>query len=254
MLKQFSVAIFLSSLLFSMNTLAAESNLSKESKAKLAEKLAASIGLEVDSIKASPLPALVEVITNQGVFYASTDGEFLVHGKLYGLGGPAIVNHTEESLSSVRAEGIKKFKDSMIVYPAKNEKHVITVFTDITCGYCRKLHKEMNQLNDMGITVQYLAYPRAGIKDQLGQNSQGFNDLRSIWCHEKPDVALTKAKLGSSVAQRICDRPIEEQFEFGRQVGVGGTPAIIFENGFMLPGYKAPADLLKIIESVKAES
>ncbi|MEW6990781.1 bifunctional protein-disulfide isomerase/oxidoreductase DsbC [Colwelliaceae bacterium 6441] len=255
MYKQFTCVLFFSFLLSVSHAFAQDKNaLSLETQAELTKKLASTIGLDIMSIKASPLPSLVEVVTNQGLFYASKDGQFLVHGKLYGIGGDNVVNHTEDSLSLVRVQGLKQFKDDMIVYPAKDEKYQVTVFTDITCGYCRKMHKQMDELNDMGITVRYLAYPRAGIKDQLGGYSQGFKDLRSIWCHEEPSVALTKAKLGSSVAQRICDKPIEAEFDFGRQIGVSGTPAIIFDNGFMLPGYREPAELLKILTSIQAES
>ena len=211
-------------------------------------KLSNMLGFKVDSIKASPMAGVVEVITDQGLFYASADGNFLLHGKMYGL-GDNVSNLTEESLAQVRVDGMAKFSDSMIVFPAKNEKHVVTVFTDITCGYCRKMHDQIEDYNDRGITVRYLAYPRSGVKDRSGQYSQGFKDLRSIWCHEDPQQALTKAKSGSNVAARICDKPIEEEFDFGRQVGVSGTPAIILANGMMVPGYQDPSKLSSLLET-----
>jgi thiol:disulfide interchange protein DsbC len=217
---------------------------------QLKAKLSLMLGLEIDAVKPSAMPGLVELITNQGLFYASADGKFFIQGKLYGLVGK-VVNYSEASLAQVRLDGMDKFADAMIVYPAKNEKHVVTVFTDITCGYCRKMHEQMDEYNDKGITVRYLAYPRSGVKDRSGQYSQGFKDLRSIWCHENPADALTKAKMGSSVAQRICDKPIEGEFDFGRQVGVSGTPAVILENGMMLPGYQEPDALVAIIEQMK---
>jgi thiol:disulfide interchange protein DsbC len=212
------------------------------------EKLSQMLGFNVASIKPSPMAGIVEVLTDQGLFYASADGNFLLHGKMYGL-GENVSNLTEESLAQVRVDGMVKFSNAMIVYPAKNEKHVVTVFTDITCGYCRKMHEQMSAYNDKGITVRYLAYPRAGVKDQTGNYSQGFKDLRSIWCHEDPQLALTKAKSGSSVAARICDMPIEDEFDFGRQVGVSGTPAIILANGMMVPGYQDPSKLFALLET-----
>jgi len=218
---------------------------------KLKSKLTAMLGLEIEGIKPSAMPGLVELITNQGLFYASTDGKYFIQGKLYGLGG-RVVNYSEESLAQVRIDGMDKFTDAMIVYPAKNEKHVVTVFTDITCGYCRKMHEQMDDYNDKGITVRYLAYPRSGTKNRSGQYSQGFKDLRSIWCNENPAQALTKAKAGSSVAQRVCDKPIEDEFNFGRQVGVNSTPTVILENGMMFPGYQEPDALIKMLEQMKA--
>lgn len=212
------------------------------------KKLSQMLGFNVASIKPSPMAGIVEVLTDQGLFYASADGNFLLHGKMYGL-DENVSNLTEESLAQVRVDGMVKFSNAMIVYPAKNERHVVTVFTDITCGYCRKMHEQMSAYNDKGITVRYLAYPRAGVKDQTGNYSQGFKDLRSIWCHEDPQLALTKAKSGSSVAARICDMPIEDEFDFGRQVGVSGTPAIILANGMMVPGYQDPSKLFTLLET-----
>jgi thiol:disulfide interchange protein DsbC len=215
----------------------------------LKTKLTSLLGLEIVKVTVSAMPGLVELITNQGLFYASADGKFFIEGKLYGLGG-TVTNYSEKSLAKVRIDGMKKFTDSMIVYPAKNEKHVVTVFTDITCGYCRKMHEQMDEYNDKGITVRYLAYPRSGVKDRSGQYSQGFKDLRSIWCHDDP---LTKAKMGSNVALRICDKPVEDEFNFGRQVGVNSTPTVILENGTMIPGYQKPDALLATLEQMKAE-
>ncbi|WP_286235009.1 bifunctional protein-disulfide isomerase/oxidoreductase DsbC [Thalassotalea sediminis] len=219
----------------------------------LSEKLSKLIGLEVQSITPTPVDNLIEVLTDQGLFYASADGQYLIHGKLYGL-GENVVNYTEQSLSKVRVEGLARFKDDMIIYPAKDEKHVVTIFTDITCGYCRQLHQQMDEYNKLGITIRYLPYPRAGITDRFGNLSQGFKDLRSIWCHEDPASALTKAKAGSNVAHRICEKPIAEEFEFARKVGVSATPAIIFDNGMMIPGYQKPQALIKVLDSLKSES
>lgn len=212
-------------------------------------KLLSKLGLQAEKISASNLPYLAEVITNQGLFYVSYDGNYIIQGKLFSIEN-GVFNLTENSLAKMRLEGVKKFDQNMITYPAKNEKHVVTVFTDITCGYCRKLHEQMQDYNDLGITVRYLAYPRAGIRDEFGNYSQSFKDLRSIWCHENPEVALTRAKSGFEVAQRTCEQPIEAEFNFGRQIGVNGTPAIIFENGMMIPGYQPPADLAQALSNL----
>jgi len=219
-------------------------------KAALEATLKSKLGLNVEKIVKSPLDGFALVISDQGSFYSSYDGTFLVQGKIYQVSDTAVVDIAEASLSEIRLEGIAKFSNDMISYPAKDEKHVVTVFTDITCGYCRKMHAQMSEYNDLGITIRYLAYPRSGVRDRTGELSQGFKDLRSIWCHENPEEALTKAKAGSSVAQRICDKPIAEEFEFGRQIGVSGTPAIVMENGMMIPGYQPPEKLAEILATL----
>lgn len=216
----------------------------------LKKTLSHTLGLNVSSARKTPMTGLAEVITDQGLFYTSYDGKFFIQGKLFGIGTANVTNLTESSLAQVRIDGMTRFANDMIIYPAKNEKHVITVFTDITCGYCRKMHERIDEYNDKGITVRYLAYPRSGVKDRAGGFTQGYQDLVSVWCNENPNKALTSAKLGSRVAQRICDKPIAEEFYFGSQIGVTGTPAIILDNGFLLSGYREPNDLAEILESM----
>ncbi|GLX84618.1 thiol:disulfide interchange protein DsbC [Thalassotalea loyana] len=214
-------------------------------KAQINQKL----GLTVSQVQEAPMEGLYELITEAGLFYSDKKGEFFIQGKLYGLSGN-VVNHSETTLAQMRIDGMAKFTKDMIVYPAKNEKHVVTVFTDITCSYCRKMHKEMEKYNDLGITVRYLAYPREGITNRYGEFTNGYKDLRSIWCNEDPTKALTRAKDGASVSLRICETPVEDEFNFGRQVGVTGTPAIILDNGTMLSGYRPPADLKALLDSI----
>jgi thiol:disulfide interchange protein DsbC len=215
----------------------------------LKEKFSKNLGMKVDKIEATPIPGIALVVTEQGIFYASYNGDFLIHGKVYSL-GDTVINLTENSLAEVRLKGIETFKDDTIVYKAKNEKYVVNVFTDITCGYCRKMHEQMDDYNARGITFRYLAYPRSGIKDQIGNYSKGFKDLRSVWCNEDSALALTKAKSGSGIANRVCESPIEAQFNFGRKVGVSGTPAIILSNGTMIPGYQPPEQLEALLKTI----
>jgi len=212
----------------------------------LKSKLQSSLGITVDDVLETALPGIALVISDRGLYYASYDGKFFIQGKVYQV-GETVTDLADVSLSKIRLEGISKFESDMIVYPAKNEKHVITVFTDITCGYCRKLHNQMDEYNAKGITVRYLPYPRSGVYDRNGELSKGFQDLRSIWCSENPNKALTKAKAGSTVAYRICDKKIEDQVNFARKIGINSTPAIIFENGMMIPGYQDPAKLSEML-------
>jgi len=217
--------------------------------AALKEKINRLLGITVVKVEKTPVPGIALLITNQGLFYASYNGDFFIQGKVYSLGG-TVTDLAEESLAKMRLEGMNEFEKDMIVYKAENEKYVVTAFTDITCGYCRKMHAQMEDYNARGITFRYLAYPRSGIKDRLGNLSGGFKDLRSVWCAEKPAEALTKAKSGSNVAYRICDKSIEGQFDFGRQVGVTGTPAIIMSNGSMIPGYQPPEQLETLLKNL----
>lgn len=218
-------------------------------EALLKTKIKAKLGLTVEKIETTAVPGIALLITNQGLFYSSYDGDYFIQGKVYSL-VDEVTDLAEQSLAKLRLAGLEEFKDDMIVFKAKDEKYVVTAFTDVTCGYCRKMHKQMADYNDRGITFRYLAYPRSGIKDQTGDYSQGFKDLRSIWCAEDPQAAMTSAKDNHKVAYLVCDTPIEAEFNFGRQVGVNGTPAMVLSNGMMVPGYQPPAQLEQLLKSL----
>ncbi|KZN61034.1 hypothetical protein N473_23650 [Pseudoalteromonas luteoviolacea CPMOR-1] len=201
----------------------------------------AGLGLSVNDITDSPIPGLKTVITDRGVFYSSTDGRYLMQGALIDI--PNRKNLTEDALSGVRKEGLKKYEDSMIVYKAKNEKHQVTIFTDITCGYCRKLHRELEDYLEAGITVKYLAFPRGGIQ------SQGYEDLMNVWCAQDSATAMTEAKAGNPVADvKDCTAPVAEHYQLGQKFGVTGTPAIILGDGTIIPGYQPAAELAASLE------
>ncbi|GLR72705.1 bifunctional protein-disulfide isomerase/oxidoreductase DsbC [Agaribacter marinus] len=205
---------------------------SKEFTNSLGQKLK----LRIDAVADSPIPGLVQLYTDRGLFYASDDGKHFLQARVYNVEN-SIVDVTENALKDMRMSGMGKFEDSAIVFKAKNEKHVINVFTDATCGYCRKLHNEMDQLNDLGITVRYLAFPRAGV------GSSVYNDAVSIWCSKDPQDAITRAKAGETVASAKCENQVAEQYNFGKQIGVNGTPNIVFPDGSVVPGYQ-PAKTL----------
>lgn len=208
----------------------------------LVASLAQKLNLKIETIADSPVPGLRQIYTDRGVFYVSDNAEFFLQARVYNIKG-AIIDETDLALKELRLAGVKRFEDSAIEFKAEQEKYVINVFTDATCGYCRKLHNEMPQLNDLGITVRYLAWPRAGI------NSQVYRDTVSIWCSEDPHKAITDAKAGKRVDNATCENQVAEQFKFGQQIGVSGTPNIIMPDGSVVPGYQPAQALATALET-----
>lgn len=202
---------------------------------------------KVTSVQPAAESGLYEVELSTGeVVYSTKDGRYFIAGSLFETGDGSMTNLTAQKESAKRAVAIKNLKSSdMVVFQAKGkQKGLINVFTDIDCGYCRKLHQEVPKLNELGITVRYLAYPRAGVYADAGKQNltASFKKIKSVWCDEDPTAAMTKAKSTGFIKDNLdCKAPIEEQFMLGQQIGVRGTPAIILENGEMLPGYM-PAD------------
>ncbi len=193
------------------------------------------------SIKPSPIPGIYQVLFGAEVFYASEDGQYIIQGELLDIKNKENISETEKS--KVRADTLKHLPDSDVIsfMPEKTE-NTIYVFTDISCAYCRKLHQDVPELNENGVAIKYLAYPRTGV------NSSAAFELAAVWCSEDRNRALTDAKAGLSVDAPECDHPIAEQYELGLSFGIKGTPAIFLENGHMVPGYYPPERLIKIIK------
>jgi thiol:disulfide interchange protein DsbC len=191
----------------------------------------------LEAIQPSPLPGLYQVMIPPQMFYISADGRFAVDGDLIDL--QSGVNVTTAVRDKMRIAAVNdQGEASMIVYGPKKPTHIVTVFTDIDCGYCRKLHSEIGQYTKAGIKVRYMAYPRAG----LGSGS--YQKAVAVWCSKDKNDAMTRAKRGEEVKAKDCDNPVAQQFELAQRIGLRGTPAIITEQGQVLPGY-VPADRLK---------
>lgn len=198
-------------------------------------------GQNPDSIRPSPVEGFYEATYGTRVFYVSGDGRYLFAGELLDLENQ--VNVTERRLSDVRKGLIDGVDDgSMIVYGDDDEtEHTVTVFTDVDCGYCRKLHRGMQEMNDLGIQVRYLAYPRAGV------GSASYDKAVSVWCADDRRAAMDLAKTGKQPAPATCDNPVRRHLDLGQKVGVSGTPALVLEDGRLLPGYVPPKRLLQLL-------
>lgn len=245
-------------------------------------KLKAAFGdrVAVSQVEAMASEQLLEVMLEDGsLLHMTPDGGFMIYqDEVYQLNGKQTFNLTEQRQNPRRAESLAAVVDKdTVLFPAKGEqKALINVFTDIDCGYCQKLHQEIPKMNELGITVRYLAYPRAGIRSQqTGQLTPSYQKINYVWCNDDRKTAMTTMKdtqrqlsqLGyrarnsgdqavaeefdklnvsmtsMMTASKDCAAPIESQFKLGHQVGVRGTPAIVVEDGRLFPGY-LPADAL----------
>ena len=194
----------------------------------------------VDTIIASPIAGMYEItLENAQVIYSSADARYFIPGDLYEVMPQGLINRGEQKRNVSRAAKIAAVPESeMITYlPESERKATITVFTDVDCPYCRQLHGEVERLNELGIAVRYLAYPRTGL------DTETHYKMISTWCADDPKAMLTSAKRGGAVPELVCDNPIARHYQLGREVGVTGTPALVLEDGTILPGY-VPADTL----------
>jgi len=201
--------------------------------------------LEPDAIAETPIEGLYEVTFGTRVVYVTGDGRYLMKGKLVDLETRTpITEEREQQLKQVALQQLDESK--MIVYGDDKARHTVTVFTDIDCGYCRKLHSEIDKYIEAGIRIRYLAYPRAGI------GSPSAKLAESVWCAEDRNAAMTLAKSGGEVPQKSCDNPVAEHYKLGQAFGINGTPALVLDDGEVVPGY-IPAQRLGAALDLRAE-
>lgn len=199
-------------------------------------------GTNIESIKPAEVKGLYEVVAGGNIFYASEDGRYLLQGQMYDALNKK--NITESKLADVRKVALDKVGEkNMIVFKPETSKYMVSIFTDIDCGYCRKLHSEIDQYLAQGITVRYLFFPRAG------KGSDSYKKAISVWCAADQQKALTTAKKGESLDSKTCDNPVDEHMQLGEAFGMSGTPMIVTEKGNILPGYVPAAQLAKVLAS-----
>ncbi len=197
-------------------------------------------GGQPDSIEPSMVEGLYEVMIGPQIYYVSKDGKYLLTGKMYDIATKEDL--TTPKLAMVKAKAIEAVgEENMVIFAPEDYKHTVTVFTDIDCGYCRKLHNEMDKYNELGIRVRYLLFPRAGI------GSPSYDKAVTVWCSENQQEAMTLSKAGKDVEQKTCENPVKTHLELGKMVGVTGTPAIFFEDGELMPGYLPAPKLLSYL-------
>ncbi|MGB0636822.1 MAG: DsbC family protein [Gammaproteobacteria bacterium] len=181
----------------------------------------------------TPVPALKEVVVDASIFYLSQDGHYLFEGDLIDVRNG--VNLTAQARKNVRSDMFASLSESDTItfhgVDGKKLKTKIYIYTDIDCGYCRKLHLEIPDLNKAGITVSYLAFPRNGLK------GDSHSKAVSVWCSKDKKKALTLAKLGKAVESLTCDNPVADQYNLGQTMGLRGTPAVYSEDGGYLGAY-----------------
>ena len=187
-------------------------------------------GIAVDGIQPAPVEGLYAVTSGHRIYYMTGNGDYLIRGDFFDL--KTRKNLTDEHASKVRQSAMSELGDEkMIVYTPEETKHTVTIFTDIDCPYCRKLHHEMADYNAAGIKVRYLLYPRAGV------GSPSYDKAVSVWCADDRNAAMDTAKNMQPVEPKSCDNPVKDHLALGEVFGVRGTPAIVMENGEVLPGY-----------------
>lgn len=201
----------------------------------------------VTTINDSPIPGYKEVALDSRIVYVSEDGRRLIQGALFDI--QARENLTQASEAVLRKDVLAEAgPDRRIAFPAAKPRHTVTVFTDIDCGYCRKLHEQMADYNRLGISVEYLFYPRSGI------GTESFEKAVSVWCAPDRRAAMTAAKAGQDLPPGRCSNPVTQDYDLGRRIGLEGTPAVYSANGDQLGGYLGPVELLARLDELAAKA
>jgi thiol:disulfide interchange protein DsbC len=200
-------------------------------------------GLKLEDVRMTPVNGIYEITRGSEISYSSSDGRYVILGDMIDVDNDA--NISENRRRTIRQRLIDTVPEAeMLVFSPKNPKYTITVFTDIDCGYCRKLHSQIAEYNRLGIRVRYLFYPRSG------PDTDSWHKAEAVWCSSNRNDALTRAKNGEDIKASKCPTGIiSRDWDLGHKLAVEGTPAIFLSSGEMLPGYAPPSKLAHYLKT-----
>jgi thiol:disulfide interchange protein DsbC len=203
---------------------------------------------KIDQITPAPMPGFYQVIASGHLVYVSSDGRYVLNGEL--IDGEKGTSLSDNAWAAYRKAELAKVPVSdRIVFAPEHPKYTVTVFTDVTCPYCRVLHEQIKAFNKEGIAVQYLAWPRSGVIGDDGKPTATYKEMVSIWCSADRNDAFTEAKKGREPKAADCKNPVKDQFDLGLRLGVTGTPAVYAEDGTLIGGYLSPPDMLQAVQT-----
>jgi len=202
-------------------------------------------GVKPENVQATPVAGIFEVLRGSDILYMTRDGQYAFTGDLYQV--PTRANLTEVHRREMRRKLIEAVPESrMVVFSPPQPKYTVTVFTDVDCGYCRALHRQIAEYNRLGVRVRYVFYPRTG------PDTESWHKAEQVWCSADRKAALTRAKLGEELDSKACaNTPVAQEYELGKAIGLEGTPGIVAANGAMLGGYLTPDALVEQLKEMQ---
>ena len=227
-------------LIFSVSVSASQDNIREGLKNILPD------GAVIELIEPSPIPGIYAVYYGDlQPIYVTQDGSFFIYGDIYKININSISNITEKSIAERRKLILQNIpSEELISFKSSNEQFSVIVFTDVDCGYCRKLHNQIDEYNSLGISINYAAFPRSGL------GTSAFTKMVGAWCSTNPKQSITYLKDGKQLDLNFCDsQPVSKHYAIGKKIGITGTPAIISSEGELFPGYYSPQDLLDKLKS-----
>jgi thiol:disulfide interchange protein DsbC len=203
-------------------------------------------GATAEDVSASPIPGLYEVTMGGLIAYVTADGKYLVSGNVYDLDTQANLTATRRNAARAKALAAAS-EDKMIVFSPANPKMTVTVFTDIDCGFCRRFHNQIAEINKAGVKVRYMLYPRTG------PGTDSWRKAEQVWCATDRKDALTRAKRGEDLKSKDCkSAQVASDYQFGDELGVEGTPAVFTQGGVYIGGFMTPDQLVQAIRDAGA--
>ncbi len=202
--------------------------------------------VKIELVEAAPLPGFRQVMAGGQLLYVSDDGKYLLQGTLYDTKAKRDLTAARVAVENRAKVDAVPQSERIVFAPSGKPKYKVTVFTDIDCGFCRKLHSEIAEINQRGIEVDYLFFPRSG------PGTPSYDKAVSVWCADDPKATLTAAKAGVEPKPLKCDNPVAAQFELGQEIGVNGTPTVLAADGTKLGGYLPPDQLLARLQALNA--
>ena len=196
----------------------------------------------VRNVTASPIPGLFEVQVNNEIFYTDTNAKYLIQGEMVELAtGNNVTAKRQEDINRIKWSELPQAQAFKVI--RGNGSRQIAVFSDPNCGYCKRLEKTLQQLDN--VTIYNYLIPILSADSSLKS--------KQIWCASDQQKVWNDWMLNnqSPNGKSDCANPIDKNMALAKNYGINGTPTIFFTDGSRFPGAVQLADIEKKLASLK---
>jgi thiol:disulfide interchange protein DsbC len=219
---------FVLAIVFAHSALAEEADVKKAIEAKL--------GGEVTSVAKTDYLGLYEIYADGQIFYTDENLSAIFAGSL--IDGNTMKNVTAERMQKLSAINFSELPLELAIKQVRgNGKRVFATFEDPNCGYCKRLAKEMIQLDN--VTLYTFLMPILS-EDSLEKSKR-------IWCAADRAKAWNDWMIDGKTptGNGECDTTaVRKAVALGQKMKITGTPTLFFMDGTRIPG-AAPLDQIE---------
>jgi thiol:disulfide interchange protein DsbC len=200
------------------------------------------VNAKVRSVSPAPVTGLYEILVGNEIFYTDSTGKYLIQGEIIELStGKNITEQRQSDLNRIKWSDLNQA--NAIKNVRGNGSRQLAIFSDPNCGYCKRLEKSLQQLDNVTIYTYLIPI--------LSPDSA--QKAKQIWCSSDPYKAYIDWMVNgvSPSGKTDCSNPLDKNLTTAKNYGITGTPTIFFTDGSRFPGAVQITDIEKKLNSLK---